>query len=204
MGPRPLFLCLLVLPTGLACNLGSRATASPVVHVPQGDAPLQAPSGPPAPSSPAPLSPSPPRPAHTAVPVGPVVRDVATRIPAPVRSGRAARVDASSHKPAYERPVTDGRIFAKAIQRVVRAAMPRFRACYEKHLRPCPNLSSGVRASFAIASDGSVSDTTVTSDSVRTAVTRCVETVMSSLSFPPRDGEGSIKVSYPLHFTPGS
>jgi hypothetical protein len=96
-----------------------------------------------------------------------------------------------------------GRLPPEVIQRVMRAAMPRFRHCYEESLRPCPNLQGRVAVAFVIERDGSVSHVRGESDLPNERLVSCVVDEVGKLTFPAPEG-GCVAVRYPIMFSPGS
>jgi hypothetical protein len=97
----------------------------------------------------------------------------------------------------------NGRIPEEVIQRIVRQNFGRFRLCYENGLRTNPALSGRVATKFVIGRDGSVMMAADGgSDLPDQAVVGCVVRSFSNLSFPAPEG-GTVKVTYPIVFTPG-
>jgi hypothetical protein len=97
----------------------------------------------------------------------------------------------------------NGRIPQEVIQRIVRQNGGRFRNCYEAGMRQNPNLSGRVAVRFIIGRDGEVS---MSSDSEKSdmpdmAVRACVVKSFYGITFPAPQG-GTVKVTYPLMFTP--
>ena len=97
----------------------------------------------------------------------------------------------------------NGRIPAEVIQRIVRQNGGRFRNCYENGLRQNPNLAGRVAVRFIIGRDGevSMSSDSEQSDMPDTAVRACVVKSFYGITFPSPQG-GTVKVTYPLMFTP--
>jgi hypothetical protein len=99
--------------------------------------------------------------------------------------------------------VSNGRLPAEVIQRVVRQNFGRFRMCYEQGLAKNPNLTGRVSVRFAINRDGAVKHASnAGSDLPDSGVVSCVVSAYYGLSFPaPKDG--IVTVSYPIMFSPG-
>ena len=95
-----------------------------------------------------------------------------------------------------------GRLPPEVIQRIVRQHFGRFRLCYEDGLRSAPELAGQVTVMFTIAEDGSVSTTSHSGSLPDGAVASCVEKAFSALSFPAPEG-GTVRVTYPISFSPG-
>lgn len=93
-------------------------------------------------------------------------------------------------------------IESREIMRVVRAAVPNIRRCYEVALREDPNLTARIAPSFTIGPEGTVIDFSCNCADTNPKLVACVEKVFRSLEFPaPRDG-GIVKVSYPFNVDP--
>ena len=94
------------------------------------------------------------------------------------------------------------RIAPEIIQRVVRASLPRFRACYEDGLRKNPSLAGRVVTKFVIARDGNVATASDGgSDLADDDVRACVQRAFTTLEFPANpDGVGT--VTYPIVMSP--
>jgi hypothetical protein len=97
----------------------------------------------------------------------------------------------------------NGRIPQEVIQRIVRQNAGRFRNCYETGLRTNPSLTGRVAVRFIIGRDGdvSMSSDSEQSDIPDTGVRACVVKSFYGISFPAPQG-GTVKVTYPLMFTP--
>ena len=98
-------------------------------------------------------------------------------------------------------PGSGGRLSSAEIQRVVRASMSNFRACYERALESAPGLEGKVTIAFTINTKGKViaaadRDSTL-SDKV---VIDCVARAFGALEFPKPEG-GNVDVVYPLAFS---
>jgi hypothetical protein len=100
--------------------------------------------------------------------------------------------------------VTNGRLPAEVIQRIVRQNAGRFRACYASALRTNPSLEGRVGVEFVIGRSGAVDIAQDSgSDLPDAAVRKCVVRSFYDLSFPTPDN-GTVTVRYPLTFTPAS
>ena len=97
----------------------------------------------------------------------------------------------------------NGRIPKEVIQRIVRQNGGRFRNCYETGLRGNPSLTGRVAVRFIIGRDGevSMSSDSEQSDIPDAAVRACVVKSFYGITFPAPQG-GTVKVDYPLMFTP--
>ncbi|MBI4952275.1 MAG: AgmX/PglI C-terminal domain-containing protein [Myxococcales bacterium] len=84
-----------------------------------------------------------------------------------------------------------------------RSPSDRTRRCYESALRSNPNLSGKVTVSFTIAGDGHVQSASASSTVPDPSVGPCVAQQFYSLSFPPPEGGGTVKVTYPIAFAAG-
>jgi hypothetical protein len=98
--------------------------------------------------------------------------------------------------------IDGGRIPAEVIQRIVRMSHGRFRNCYETGLRSNPSLGGRVAVRFVISREGAVSVASdAGSDLPDESVRKCVVQTFYSLSFPQPQG-GTVRVTYPLTFSP--
>lgn len=96
-----------------------------------------------------------------------------------------------------------GRMPPEVIQRVVRQNHGRMRLCYEQGLARNPNLEGRVEVRFLIGSDGRVGSAALGSSTMPdSAVSSCVVSAFYSISFPSPDA-GTVRVTYPISFTPG-
>jgi hypothetical protein len=112
-----------------------------------------------------------------------------------------------THKPGagFRMPreiLTNGRLPADVIQRIVRQNAGRYRACYEGALRTNPALEGRVEVRFVIDRQGAVSmaqdgESDLPSDEVR----KCIVRSFYALSFPPPQN-GTVTVTYPMALTP--
>jgi hypothetical protein len=98
--------------------------------------------------------------------------------------------------------VTNGRLPAEVIQRIVRQNMGRFRNCYESGLRTDPALEGRVAVRFVIDRTGQVSVAQDSgSDLPNDGVKSCIVKSFYSLSFPTPDN-GTVTVTYPIALSP--
>jgi hypothetical protein len=104
---------------------------------------------------------------------------------------------------AHGEPIVDGSVAVADIGRVVRAHRNDLQACYDQGLSKDPELAGDLRITFAIASSGEVTSSTVAESSVANeAVPNCVAEAINGWTFPkPRDG-GTVEVSYPFTLEP--
>jgi len=119
------------------------------------------------------------------------------------RGGRLGPGRISSFKgPRYGTPVTNGRLAAEIIQRIVRLNDGRYRFCYENALRNDPSLHGRVTVKFMIDRSGAVAVAADGgSDIPDEGVRRCVVTSFLGLSFPQPEN-GTVTVVYPIVFSP--
>ncbi|HEY8088577.1 MAG TPA: AgmX/PglI C-terminal domain-containing protein [Polyangiaceae bacterium] len=96
----------------------------------------------------------------------------------------------------------NGRLPPEIIQRIVRQHFGQYTFCYQNGLKTNPSLTGRVTVKFAIGRDGAVQVAADGgSDIPDRAVTQCVVSAFSGLSFPPPEG-GIVTVVYPLMFSP--
>jgi TonB family protein len=87
------------------------------------------------------------------------------------------------------------------LRRVIRAEIPRVRACYDAALRNARVFDGAVTVAFDVIADGRTRAVRIESSSVPDpGAQRCVLDVMRSLSFPPPRGGEPIGVRYPIAF----
>jgi TonB family protein len=103
-------------------------------------------------------------------------------------------------RPEPRRAVLVGALSQDEVGRVVRAALPRVRHCYERALGPDPELTGKLAARFTIGGDGRVADADADESSLPEAVDRCVVDVVRTLRFPAPRGGGVVVVRYPFVF----
>jgi hypothetical protein len=91
----------------------------------------------------------------------------------------------------------------REIQATVRAARNEMRACYEAALKNDKTLAGSVELEFVIEPDGTVGKHAIGAKSTLPdpAVGKCLDQMVSTLSFPAFGGE-KITVTYPLAFSP--
>lgn len=98
--------------------------------------------------------------------------------------------------------MVSGRLPAETVQRIVRQNSGQFRACYEKSFGMRENAPEGrVTVNFVIGRDGSVSSVSGSGDLPGNEVAACVTRAFGGLSFPQPEG-GTVRVTYPIVFTP--
>jgi len=95
-----------------------------------------------------------------------------------------------------------GKLPPEVVQRIVRRNFGRLRLCYENGLRRDPRLEGTVFVEFTIGADGSVSGVKSSGTLPDKAVVDCVDRAFVVLSFPQPEA-GTVKVRYPIQFTPG-
>jgi hypothetical protein len=103
-------------------------------------------------------------------------------------------------RPEPSRAVLVGALSQDEVGRVVRAALPRVRHCYERALGPDPELTGKLAARFTIGADGRVADAGADESSLPGEVDRCVVDVVRTLRFPAPRGGGVVVVRYPFVF----
>ncbi len=74
--------------------------------------------------------------------------------------------------------------------------------CYEQGLGRNPSLEGRIPVRFIVGSDGVVANASASGDFPDAAVKSCVVSAFYGLSFPAPD-RGTVKVTYPIMFTPG-
>lgn len=94
------------------------------------------------------------------------------------------------------------RITAKEIDQVVRLKQGMFKFCYQKEVNKQPDLAGSIVMKWVIATNGSVRNARRIGGTLQNdAVTRCMETNIGLLQFPPK---GPATVTYPFVFQLGS
>lgn len=93
-----------------------------------------------------------------------------------------------------------GHLPREVIQKVVRARMASFRACYEEGLKKNPKLAGRVVTRFVIDTSGKVDSAAAIGD-FDGDVKQCVAAAAKELTFPPPEG-GPVTVAYPIVFSP--
>lgn len=118
---------------------------------------------------------------------------------APLRTGHVSTGPVLRHPENID---TGGRLPAEVVQREVRLHSGRYQSCYADGLRPNPSLNGRVEVRFVIGRDGSVvqAQDGGGSDLPDLAVRQCVVNAFYGLSFPTPGG--TVKITYPLTFTP--
>jgi hypothetical protein len=97
-----------------------------------------------------------------------------------------------------------GRLPPEVVQRIVRQNFGRFRMCYEQALRTDPKLAGRVAVTFVIDKNGDAKSAASheTTDLPDKTAVGCVIRAFDKLSFPSPE-EGTVKVVYPIMFSPG-
>lgn len=95
-----------------------------------------------------------------------------------------------------------GGLSKEVIGDVIRRHWNEIKYCYEKELQKDPNLQGKVAVNFTIDGSGSVSEASVTEDSVGSsgAVSSCMAQRIRRWKFPEPKGGGQVIVSYPWVF----
>jgi hypothetical protein len=103
----------------------------------------------------------------------------------------------------FPKPELSGQLPPQAIQRIVRQNFGRFRQCYEQGLSANPTLEGRVTVRFLIDRAGAVATASNGGSSLpNSEVVSCVVRAFYGLSFP-RPENGTVKVAYPIMFSPG-
>jgi len=94
--------------------------------------------------------------------------------------------------------VATGDLDKNLIRRYVRRKLPAIRHCYEKALVHDHDLAGTVTATFTIAADGHVAESTA--DGIgNPALESCVAEAIGAIQFPAARGGGLVNVRYPFH-----
>ncbi len=96
-----------------------------------------------------------------------------------------------------------GRLPREVIYRIVRQSFGRLRACYDAGLKTNPELQGRVALRFVIGADGGISQVKGGGDLPDKDVVNCVTRSLDGVNFP-RPESGTVEVSLPVVFTPGS
>lgn len=127
----------------------------------------------------------------------------APAIPPPAIADAATVTDAAAADAVTSDAAVHSRLTPADVQRVLRASMPAFRACFEEGLRASPSLSSRVVVRFVISADGTVTKShDAGSDLPDARVVSCVVAKVGKLRFPSTEGP-PLTVTYPFAMTPG-
>ena len=98
-------------------------------------------------------------------------------------------------------PVPTGPLTKDEIRAVMQRNRDSYRKCYERELLKNPSLAGTIAMEFVIQADGAVASASIASTTIGSpAVEQCVADAVKQLVFPPTQGGGSEKVSYPLVF----
>lgn len=99
-------------------------------------------------------------------------------------------------------PTGRGDLDKAIIRRYIKRNVQKLLYCYEKNLLAKPTLAGTVTATFTISKKGTVEKASAAG--VDADVSACIATVIRGIEFPkPRDG-GTVDVSYPITFRPGT
>ena len=119
---------------------------------------------------------------------------VDVREPPPPPPTVAAITDAGTAQP---------RLPPVEIQKIVRAAFPQFKHCYEDGLRRDRDLRGRVAVRFVIGRDGTTTAVAIPEWDLPDATVRaCLRRFFATLRYPVPDG-GIVTVTYPIQFSPG-
>ena len=94
----------------------------------------------------------------------------------------------------------------EAIRRILRDHIPQFRSCYQRDLdvtRNADGLQGRVNFKFKIMGDGTVSNSSVSSEEITSDRVRdCVLNVLNGIRFPSPGNGRTVDVSQPMNFYP--
>ncbi|MEW5850461.1 MAG: AgmX/PglI C-terminal domain-containing protein [Myxococcota bacterium] len=97
-----------------------------------------------------------------------------------------------------------GELDPQVINRVIRARIAGFKACYENALKRNPNLKGKVTIGFLIDEQGGVADASVDEDTLADPeVARCVAHQFRRIRFPP-PASGTVQGAFPFVFVPAN
>ncbi len=100
-------------------------------------------------------------------------------------------------------PVVSGGLTNQEVQAVIRANLNQIRHCYETLLQRSPNANGKIKVNFTISASGSVSATSINSDTVNDAnMAGCVTGKIVRWKFPTPRGGQQVQVTYPFVFNP--
>lgn len=115
-------------------------------------------------------------------------------------AGKGGRADVSV--PPGD-PVVSGGLTNQEVQAVIRANLNQIRHCYETLLQRSPNANGKIKVNFTIAASGSVSATSINSDTIGdSAMAGCVTGKIQRWKFPNPRGGQQVQVTYPFVFNP--
>ncbi|MEZ4235755.1 MAG: AgmX/PglI C-terminal domain-containing protein [Myxococcota bacterium] len=101
-------------------------------------------------------------------------------------------------------PIILGALDRSLIDEVVKRHMNQIKYCYQRELTKNPALNGKIVIKFTIAKDGSVSqESTKTSSMKNSSVENCIVGRFMRMQFPEPKGGGIVIVSYPFLFSPG-
>jgi pSer/pThr/pTyr-binding forkhead associated (FHA) protein/outer membrane biosynthesis protein TonB len=100
-------------------------------------------------------------------------------------------------------PVVSGGLTNQEVQAVIRANLNQIRHCYETLLQRSPNANGKIKVNFTISASGSVSATSINSDTIGdTNMAGCVTGKIVRWKFPTPRGGQQVQVTYPFVFNP--
>jgi hypothetical protein len=115
----------------------------------------------------------------------------------------AANATECKDEPLRDPSEPEGRLPPEVVQRVIRSARGKVKACYAKALQRQPDLQGRVTVRFLIARSGRVTKTDACAQIADGVLSDCVRHVFDTLVFPAPEG-GVVTVRYPVVFSPGS
>ncbi|MBC7530423.1 MAG: AgmX/PglI C-terminal domain-containing protein [Oligoflexus sp.] len=100
-------------------------------------------------------------------------------------------------------PVVSGGLTQQEVQAVIRANLNQIRHCYEQLLQRSPNANGKIKVNFVIGPNGSVTTTSIGSDTVNDSnMAGCVTGKIVRWKFPTPRGGQKVDVNYPFVFNP--
>jgi len=98
------------------------------------------------------------------------------------------------------KPPKPGSLTKEAIRRVILRSINAVRVCYEQALSRNPSMKTELVLKFTIGASGKVIEASVEESQTEDAqVDACVLAVAQAWVFPPPEGGGVVKVTYPFH-----
>lgn len=98
-------------------------------------------------------------------------------------------------------PVVLGELSPDVISAVLKRNMNQVRYCYQRELTKDPDLGGEIVVKFVIASDGTVSQSTIQSTTMHNdAVESCINARILRMQFPEPKGGGIVIVTHPFTF----
>jgi hypothetical protein len=127
-------------------------------------------------------------------------------VPAPATKPDAPAGNQTTPAPAQPNKVVyEGGLSKEEIQRVITAVMSQIKYCYDRELVSGPNLEGKLAVFFQIQGDGTVSTTTIATNTFPSPqnekMASCVTGIISKLKFPSPKGGGVVNVTYPFNFS---